>query len=263
MTYPESSVPDEGVPADRVTDESARARSFGAVGAEYERVRPGYPTRVYDAIVEYLGGRPPYAIEVGSGTGKATVELASRCGRLLAVEPDPRMADVLAQRCGQLSNVRLRVVSFEQLDVTDTADLAASAQAWHWTDPDTRWTTAATLLRLGGVLALWWNNIDVADPDTRQVLVSANRRHAPDLAPQDRATSPRPVSTVDPGWPRAELDADPAFTDVRSESMSVQRAYPVEDYLTLLASMSQYQVLDAGRRTALFAAGPSWSRSSP
>ena len=49
-------------------DSAARARSFGRVADAYDRIRPGYPSALFDDLLAYAGpvGR---VLEVGAGTG--------------------------------------------------------------------------------------------------------------------------------------------------------------------------------------------------
>ena len=63
---------------------------FGQVAERYERVRPSYPQALVDEVVELAVGGP--ALEVGAGTGKATVMFARRGLTVHAVEPSAEMA---------------------------------------------------------------------------------------------------------------------------------------------------------------------------
>ncbi|MER5895917.1 methyltransferase domain-containing protein, partial [Streptomyces sp. NPDC001876] len=61
----------------------------------YDRARPGYPPELYDGLAELAGARPgSRVLEVGCGTGQATVPLAGRGCRITAVEAGARMAAV-------------------------------------------------------------------------------------------------------------------------------------------------------------------------
>jgi hypothetical protein len=52
-----------------VTVDQERARSFGTVAGEYDRVRPGYPSDMVTDVVAYAGLGPGVrALEVGAGT---------------------------------------------------------------------------------------------------------------------------------------------------------------------------------------------------
>ena len=116
----------------------------------YDAARPHYPPALYDAL-----GPLGDALELGAGTGIASVELA-RLGRLVVSDLGPRML----QR-GLLKHDSPAVVCrAEQLPFADQAfDTVCGAQMWHWTDPGAG-REAQRVLKAGGRLLLWWNESD-------------------------------------------------------------------------------------------------------
>jgi SAM-dependent methyltransferase len=72
---------------------------FGEVAETYDRLRPSYPQQLIDDL-RALTGIPERArvLEVGSGTGKATVLLAGAGFDVLGLEPDGAMAEVAVRR---------------------------------------------------------------------------------------------------------------------------------------------------------------------
>ena len=74
-----------------VHQERERADSFGAVARDYDRYRPRYPAQLIDDLV---ASRIETALDVGAGTGISSRQLADRGVDVLALEPDPRMAEV-------------------------------------------------------------------------------------------------------------------------------------------------------------------------
>jgi len=77
-----------------------RAESFGAAADAYDRHRPRYPRPLIAGLIDRAGIR---ALDVGAGTGIAAMQLAEAGADVLALEPDPRMARVAAQRTSALS----------------------------------------------------------------------------------------------------------------------------------------------------------------
>lgn len=54
---------------------------FNEAAELYDRVRPGYPPRLFDDLAELAGlGSGSRVLEIGCGTGQATVPLAERAG---------------------------------------------------------------------------------------------------------------------------------------------------------------------------------------
>lgn len=132
-----------------------QARSFGAVAALYDRVRPSYPDVAIDAL---LPDGAQSVVDVGAGTGKLTAALAARGLRIVAVEPDDKMRKVLASR---MPEVDARAGTAEDLPLDDASvDAVVFAQSWHWADSTRAAGEAARVLRPGGQLGLVWNMSD-------------------------------------------------------------------------------------------------------
>ena len=133
--------------------------AFGGDPANYDSARPPYPEATWQALRARAGLRAGIDIlEIGAGTGLATRSLlAHRPRRIVAVEPDPRLAAYLAENIG---DPRLEVVGepFETAPLEPASfDLVASATAFHWLDPIPALRCIRELLRPGGHVALWWN----------------------------------------------------------------------------------------------------------
>jgi SAM-dependent methyltransferase len=142
--------------------------AFGADPANYHSARPPYPQATWDALVQRAGLRAGIDIlEIGAGTGLATLPLlAHDPARLVAVEPDARLASFLAKTA---ADPRLTVIAetFEDAELRPASfDLVVSATAFHWLDPVPALRRISDLLRSGGAVALIWNDFgDASRPD--------------------------------------------------------------------------------------------------
>ncbi|HEX8305119.1 MAG TPA: class I SAM-dependent methyltransferase [Jatrophihabitans sp.] len=133
------------------------ARSFGSQADRYDRARPSYPAAALDlALARPAGaGKAGRILDIGAGTGKLTATLLGRGAEVVAVEPDPQMLAVLADR---LPQVRALAGSAERIPLPDrSVDAIVAGQAFHWfTRPDAD-REFARVLRPGGVVGLIWN----------------------------------------------------------------------------------------------------------
>jgi SAM-dependent methyltransferase len=157
---------------------------FGEVAELYDRVRAGYPDAAVDDVIGFAGADGPLlrALEVGAGTGKATVSFAARGLEILALEPSAEMAAVARRNCRPFPRVRVESVTFEDWPAAaGRFGLVFSAQAWHWVRPEVRYGKAAEALRAGGTLALLWNRVRWQGEPLRDDLEDLYRRLAPDL----------------------------------------------------------------------------------
>jgi SAM-dependent methyltransferase len=235
--------------------ERVQGRTFGEVADEYDRRRPSYPDDLVTAVIAYAGGPRLDALEVGAGTGKATTLFAAAGLRIHALEPDPAMAGVLRSRCAPFPNVTVTVISFEEYpaskdnNVQSPFDLLMSAQAWHWTDPATRWQRAAEILRPGGSLAIFGNYDLIADNGVRAAFDQVHAEHAPSIDWTDEPYEP------DHLWDRlwgSELKEQSAFEQLEAKLFRSVRTQSRQDYLAYLATHSPYRMLSDDARAQVF-----------
>jgi ubiquinone/menaquinone biosynthesis C-methylase UbiE len=138
----------------------ARARGFDEWAGEYDQFRPGYPEELFDTIAARLPlPRQPHVVDLGAGTGRASLAMAAYGWRVTAVEPGRPMLDLLR---GNASSEGL-VVSTLQASAEATgldpasADLVTAAQSFHWFDKPAALTEMARILKPSGGVALFWN----------------------------------------------------------------------------------------------------------
>ncbi|MCX5399604.1 class I SAM-dependent methyltransferase [Streptomyces sp. NBC_00102] len=132
------------------------SRTFDEDAELYDRARPGYPPELYDDLAELAGARTgSRVLEVGCGTGQATVPLAERGCRITAVEAGPSMAAVARRNLADASAARVVTAEFESWPLPqEPFDAVVSASAFHWIDPALRVAKAADALRPDGALAV-------------------------------------------------------------------------------------------------------------
>ncbi|GAA4081852.1 class I SAM-dependent methyltransferase [Nonomuraea soli] len=217
---------------------------FGEAVEQYESARAGYPDQLISDVLAYAGPGP--VLEVGAGSGKASVGFAARGVDLTCVEPDPRMAEVLRGHCPR---ARIVVGVFEDFEPDRAFQLLYCAQAWHWVDPERRSDLAHAALAPGGGLALFWNIYSVADPAVHRALAEIDARNGVDGSSLHRYSA----SDLDDDFFARDhgLAQDRRFTDLEERRYRRSEWYPAERYLDLIRSISAYRILPAGQREAL------------
>jgi SAM-dependent methyltransferase len=216
-----------------------RAEVFGSIAALYERYRPSYPKALLDDLVA-LGART--VLDVGCGTGKAAVLLAARGLEVLGVEIDPKMAELARSH-----DIPVEVSSFEGWDAAGrTFDLLTCGQAWHWVNPERGIPKAATVVRPGGAVGLFWN-YDRLDERVQSALDAVYAEHAPELLKTDTATQHREDER-----PHADAFArHPGFASVETRQYRWQRGFTADEWVGMTLTHSDHLLLPAGRRRAL------------
>jgi SAM-dependent methyltransferase len=227
--------------------------AFGRVAELYDRARPAYPESAIAQVIAYAGALPgELVLEVGAGTGKATVMLAARGLRVLALEPDPAMAALARSNCAGLPEVEVRELAFEDYAPAAPARLVLAAQSWHWVRPDIRYQRAGASLAPGGGLAALWTLPRWEEVALRAPLREVYARVVGDMPasfPMHPAGRPDELAG---DW-RGEIAASGAFEDVRIEAHPWRLAYSAKAYAELIATHQDHILLAPERREELLA----------
>ncbi|MFD9601182.1 class I SAM-dependent methyltransferase [Streptomyces sp. NPDC059970] len=132
---------------------------FNEVPELYDRVRPGYPDKLFADLVTVTGmDERSSVLEVGFGTGQATRSLAALGCSVTAIEPGEEMAALARQRMTTFGNVEVETSTFEEWDDRGGRfDVLVAASSWHWVAPSIGWQRAHDVLCPGGWMALLGN----------------------------------------------------------------------------------------------------------
>ena len=133
---------------------------FDASALEYDRYRPAYPEETISDIVALSKiGPASRLLEIGCGTGKATVQFASRGFSIDCVDPGRNLVAFASTQCRKWrKKISFTVDTFENVELRPHSyDLIFSAHAFHWVRPTVRLKKANTMLSHNGSLALFYN----------------------------------------------------------------------------------------------------------
>jgi SAM-dependent methyltransferase len=230
-------------------EEAATSPAFGSWAALYQRYRPVYPASVFAALCASLPDERRLCIELGAGSGQATLNLLGLFDHVIAVEPDREMAAAIPP------NPRLTVATeAAELFVADlgVADAVVAATAFHWMQMDVVAANAAAWLRPKGVFFAF--SYGAAQyPEAPAIVQAVFRRHLQAWRPH-----------VDPrlsGWrPYVEpLRESGRYDDVGSFETYVVHDWSAEEAAGFLMTTSYGQAFaratgDAGAHQAALAA---------
>lgn len=238
-----------------------RRLSFGAMAADYDRSRPDYPEQLVRDVLSHVAagvipqaGGATRALEVGAGTGKATLQFAAHGVAIHALEPSAEMGRILADRCIFQRKVTIERSEFESAELPEQSfELVYSAQAWHWTDPERRYTLARRALVDGGTLAVFWNAPDWPACELVEPLESVYRRLDVRLSNNGPMVPRRhaPLHLDREQW-RGEIEASDGFDEPVTTYYRWRATYRTSDYTDLLATHSDHALLPADLRGRLF-----------
>jgi ubiquinone/menaquinone biosynthesis C-methylase UbiE len=135
----------------------------------YAKFRPVYPSTLYMKIASSIHGGKSLAIDVGCGTGQATVALADHFQKVIGLDP----SEAQLQHASSHSRVLYQVGQATHLPAQNgTVAAVTAAQAAHWFDIDKFHTEVNRVLQPGGCLALWtYGNFEIAHDEQLRHLV--------------------------------------------------------------------------------------------
>jgi SAM-dependent methyltransferase len=221
-------------------------RLFGADPAGYDRARPGHPARAYEVLVDRCGLVPgTAAVEIGPGTGQATVRLLELgAAPLVAVEPNAQLAAHLRKAFGERIDVRETTIEDASLP-TESFGLAAAASSFHWVDEGAGLARIFDALRSGGWVALWWTLFGGDEPDAFIDATSPLLQELEMSPTQGEKGRPRHALDVEA---RSEALATAGFVDLEHELASWEAGWDTDGIRALYGSFSPILRLDDGPR---------------
>jgi len=217
---------------------------FGEVAQRYDRARPGYPRELVGDVAAILD-LPEQArvLEIGSGTGKATVLWTDAGYQVTCLEPSEEMAAVARNNLAGRANVVIEPAGFEDWPAPGgTFDVVTAAQAWHWVTPESGHPKAHKVLRPGGGIAVFWN-WEAEEPHALEAAFDeVYRTYAPTVVKE-------PLKQRIGELMRERLEDSPLFGPVTVRRYPWERVYTATQYIDLLGTHSDHRLLpDDDRR---------------
>ena len=220
---------------------------YNSVAKAYDRTRPRYPEAIWAYLQEIAQLEPGKSVlEIGSGPGIATVELAKTGAKIVALEPSLSACELAKSKCAAYANVEVVNTTFEAWELNNQKfDVVVATTSFHWVSPEVRHQKAATALKDSGLLVLMWNTPPQPSYEVHQSLREVYLNHAPELAKYEGHQSHEHnlgligKQVLDSGY----------FCDLAVKKSISQVRYSVDDYLTLLSTLSPYIRLESEQRS--------------
>ncbi len=233
-----------------MTEENPLRSTFNKAASDYDKIRPGYPEQLFEDVIT-LSKIPPggQALEIGCGTGQATLPFARRGYHILCLDIGPDLLAIAAQNLRAFPNVHFEQSSFETWPVQAGAyDLVYAATAFHWVPRETGYPKAASALKPGGALAIFSNAHPRPYTDFFEEVQSVYNQYLPELSdPRQRPTTEAAIEEQ-----TQYMRATGLFRSVVVRTYPWTQTYTTDAYLRLLNTYSDHRALSQERRRYLY-----------
>jgi SAM-dependent methyltransferase len=234
-------------------DAHTRRASFDSIARLYDQARPGYPDALFSDLCQITDvGTQSRLLEIGCGTGHATLPLAARGLHIDCVELGEQMAAVAREKLVSHPCVQVTVADFDTWETNARYRLVYAASAYHWLNPETRVERIARLLEPRGWLAAWRSHHVRGSGASAEFFLAAQSvyaRQAPALAAKftglDEAAAIRPEEVE-------EWQASGRFEEVQTRAYAWTMDYTAGAYVGMLDTHSDHRTLPAGHRARLY-----------
>lgn len=164
--------------------------SFDDYAGDYDMVRPGYPTQLFKDIKDNCEvGTNSRLLEIGAGSGIATIELAKFGGHVIGIEPGANLAKIAKKQTKALDNVEIVETMLENFRTEKKFDMILAFTAFHWIDGNVKYQKVEEMLEDNGHLVLIWNSFFQSDSPATTEVNEAYREFLPETYEKSLQTS--------------------------------------------------------------------------
>lgn len=164
--------------------------SFDVFANNYHSVRPGYPALLFEDIKNHCGiDDDSHLLEIGAGSGIATVELAKLGCHIIAIEPGAHLAAIAREQIGNFRNAEVFEGTFEVFAFQSVGkfNTILAFTAFHWLGKRDKYQQVFDLLNDSGILVLIWNSFFQNDSPATVEVNSACQKLLPEIY-QEKST---------------------------------------------------------------------------
>lgn len=159
--------------------------SFDIFANNYDDVRPGYPKEMYEDIAKICNlDKTSSVIEIGAGSGIATVELAKNGCKIVGIEPGSNLVAIAKEKTKDYSNVEIVEAMFEDFKSSEKFDCLIALTSFHWISEQAKYKKAYDLLNRNGHFVIVWNSFFQSVGDVTKEVNSLYHEMLPDIYPE-------------------------------------------------------------------------------
>lgn len=158
--------------------------SFDIFANNYDDVRPGYPAQMYGDIQRICAvSARSSLLEIGAGSGIATIELAKLGCKVVGIEPGSNLVAIAKQKITEYPNAEIKEAMFEEFEAKEKFDVILALTSFHWISEYMKYKKVSDLLNDDGSFVLVWNSFFQSDSPVSQEINAIYQEILPDIYP--------------------------------------------------------------------------------
>lgn len=217
-----------------------REWTFDTIAETYERMRPGYPSELYNDIFKLIQlNNSCNAVEVGIGGGQATLPILKTGCNVTAVEYGKNLTELCIRKFKEYPNFSAVNMKFEDFCCENgSLDLIYSASAFHWIPEELGYSKVFQMLKHGGVFARFANH-PYKDKGIEELDIAIQKLYAIYMPDSKRGAEYTDQNAKD----RADIAGKYGFIDIDYKLYSRTRTFAAGEYVELMNTYSDHTAL--------------------
>lgn len=215
-------------------------KTFNTDEYNYDKSRPDYPKELFEDIFNYVNlSGSSNVLEIGIGTGQATLPFLNKGCNVSAVELGDKLAIYCAQKFLHFNNFNIINSDFIKADLPEKSfDFIYSATAFHWIPKDNGYAKIKSLLKSDGNIALFWNHPFVSNSSDKTNLASMTVYKK--YRPNDKTPVEFDLSKCQEQINELKYYG---FTNIKSKVYKRIRRLASDEYISLIKTYSDHNAL--------------------
>ena len=228
--------------------------TFDKVPELYAKIRPSYPTELYESIFDYLNvDDNSKLIEIGIGGGQATPPFLNSGCELTAIEYGENLSELCREKFKDYPKFKVITGKFEDVNIPEnTYDLIYSASAFHWVPEELGYTKVYNSLLNGGVFARFANHPFRCknEPELSKAIDEIYEQYY--YSYYDNAPAAPSEYTENDAKLRSDIALKYGFKDVTYKLFNRIREFSAQEYIQLLGTYSDHIAIESSIREKFF-----------
>lgn len=229
--------------------------TFNLDAANYDKFRPIYTKQLFDDVIAFSKlNQDKRALEIGIGTGQATLPFLKTGSKVTAIEIGDQLAQFSKEKFADFENFHVINQDFEDIQLCENIfDLVYSASAFHWIPQETGLLKVQKLLKKGGVFAWFSNHPAPAEEHAHihKIIQEVYNRHSHFFAVKRRMSNLQywQEQAEKKRINRSNILKQYGFVDVIDKIYYSSRIFDSESYVKLISTYSDHKAMPEEIRT--------------